>query len=98
MIDLETFILDNKDTIFRISRYKKIFTPHEEEKKYIDESIYEDSYFGKITKAIEVKDDVLLEIELVYEEDDGEIKSLGITYYELLKNIHISTSDKNNQN
>lgn len=38
MTDWETFIHDyNDEKIFKVSRYKKIYTPFEQEKKYIDE-------------------------------------------------------------
>lgn len=40
--DLDTWMHDNSDErIFRVWRYKKVFTPLEQEKKYIDQSCYE---------------------------------------------------------
>lgn len=64
MTDLETFILDNSDTIFRYLVYKRVYTPYEQDKKYSDESIYEDGgmyTYARINTAIELPDgDVLL--------------------------------------
>lgn len=57
--DLETWLLDNADErVFRLWRYKKIFTPLEQEKKYIDQSVYEDSFceFVYIAEAVEFPD------------------------------------------
>lgn len=90
MTDLETWINDNKDIIFRIARYKRIFTPYEQEKKFIDEDIFEEMYNGTITKAIETNNEVILEIEVWYEDTDFEMKRSKITNYELLSNIQIS--------
>lgn len=40
--DLETWMLDNADMrIFRVWKYKKVFTPLEQEKKYCDQGVYE---------------------------------------------------------
>lgn len=40
--DLETWMLDNADErIFRVWKYKKVFTPLEQDKKYFDQSMYE---------------------------------------------------------
>ena len=41
--DLDTWMLDNSDErIFRVWKYKKVFTPLEQDKKYIDQSMFED--------------------------------------------------------
>ena len=41
--DLETWMLDNADMrIFRVWKYKKVFTPLEQDRKYIDQSPYEE--------------------------------------------------------
>lgn len=54
--DMETWLLDNDERIFRYLVYKKMFTPYEQEKAFIDESQFEsDRYmFGKIEEAIEL--------------------------------------------
>jgi hypothetical protein len=56
--DFETWLLDESDTrIFRYLIYKKVYTPYEQEHKYIDESEYEDGgmmSFAKIEEAIDM--------------------------------------------
>ena len=56
--DFETWLLDESDTrIFRYLVYKKVYTPLEQDAKYIDETEYEDggSYtFAKIEEAIDM--------------------------------------------
>ena len=40
MTDLETFIHDiGEDTIFRMYKYRRLFTPYEQDKKFSDESV-----------------------------------------------------------
>lgn len=41
--DFWTFLRDTSDRIFRYWVYKRVFTPLEQEKKYIDQSEYEDT-------------------------------------------------------
>lgn len=63
MTDLETWVLDNDDRIYRYWVYKRMFTPTEIEAKYIDQSCYENDHcmFGFIEEAVELPDgDVLL--------------------------------------
>lgn len=43
--DVETWLLDNDDRIFRYLVYKKLFTPYEQDKKFRDESQFEDTHF-----------------------------------------------------
>ena len=54
--DMETWWLDNNDRIYRFVVYKKLFTPYEQEHKFMDESQFEDiSYrYGFIEEAIEL--------------------------------------------
>lgn len=56
------FLEKNKDRIFRFWVYKRIFTPLEQEKKYIDECVYEDTHAqtGIIREAIVLPDNDLL--------------------------------------
>ena len=74
MTDLETFIQDNDGKIFRYLKYKKVWTPYELDKKYSDESEYEDGgYFNfcYIRQAIELPDgDVLLKVEDTHSPDE----------------------------
>lgn len=38
------FAEQNKDTMFRLQVYRRMFTPEEQEKKYIDQGFFEDTY------------------------------------------------------
>lgn len=56
------FLQKNKDRLFRFWVYKRLFTPLEQEKKYIDECVYEDTHAhtGIIREAIVLPDNDLL--------------------------------------
>lgn len=71
--DIGTFLLDNSDYIYRMWVYKKVWTPYEMEKKYMDESVYEESQatMVKITNAFEVPGDVMLELQDMDFLEDG---------------------------
>lgn len=43
--DMETWLLDNDSRIYRFLVYKKMFTPYEQERKFMDESQFEDVHF-----------------------------------------------------
>lgn len=54
MMDFETWLLDyGYDRIFRMWKYKKMFTPYEQQKAFFDESRYEDTH-AKLVKIKEV--------------------------------------------
>ena len=54
--DMETWSCDNSDRIYRFVVYKKLFTPYEQEHKFMDESQFEDTHyrFGFIEEVIEL--------------------------------------------
>lgn len=54
--DMETWLLDNQERIFRYQVYKRLFTPLEQKKAYIDESQFESTryLFGWIEEAIDL--------------------------------------------
>ena len=54
--DLETFMLDNDDRIYRYVVYRRMFTPYEQEEKFQDESFYEDDHytFARLNEAVEL--------------------------------------------
>lgn len=54
--DMETWWLDNRERIYRFVVYKKLFTPYEQEHKFMDESQFEDNHFrfGFIEETIEL--------------------------------------------
>ena len=64
------FIRKNPNRVFRYWVYKKVFTPFEQEKKFSDESRYEDDYanFGVVREIIPLPEsDYLLGIAQVFE-------------------------------
>lgn len=80
--DMETWWLDNHDRIYRFVVYKKLFTPYEQDKKFSDESQFEDNHFrfGFIEEAIELgQGEWLLGFREVIE---GEVCSY-ISYFKL---------------
>lgn len=81
VMDMSSFIYDNQDVVFCFTRYKRIFTPYEEDKKFVDESIFEDTIRGYIRSAVDLGYDYLLEVEQVAIEFDGSIHELGIKEY-----------------
>ena len=54
--DMETWSCDNSDRIYRFVVYKRLFTPYEQEHKFMDESQFEDTHyrFGFIEEVIEL--------------------------------------------
>ena len=104
MTDFETFVHDNSDTIFRYFKYKKVWTPYELDKKYSDESMYENGGYAElayIRQAIELPDgDVLLKMEHTYEPDDmyDEPDEDHNTIYEYVKLSEISLEEFSKDN
>ena len=85
--DFQTFMQDvGFDRLFGFNIYRKIYTPYEQAEKFVDESMFEDSYssFGYIREVIPLGYDYLLGIEEVYEDNDYEpSENPTITYYRL---------------
>ena len=93
--NIGTFISDNKDYVYSISIKRFIYTPNEWDKKWSDESIYWDSFSGKILQAIEIPNDILLEILRV----DDYSNSLNVIEYLKLSDISLSRIlDKHDDN
>ena len=71
--DFETWLMDESDTkIFRYLIYKKVYTPYEQDKKYMDESEYEDGghyTMAKIEEAIDMGNgNWMLGMRTIYED------------------------------
>ena len=80
--DMETWLLDFDERIFRFVVYKKLFTPYEQDKKFMDESQFEDTHFrfAFIEEAVELGNgEWLLGFREII---DGEICN-NIDYYKL---------------
>jgi hypothetical protein len=63
MIDFETWVMYHSDRVFRYWVYRRMFTPYEQERKYMDETVFEDTHcsYGTIREAVELPDgDVLI--------------------------------------
>ena len=106
MTDMETFILDNQDKIFRYYKYVRVWTPYELDKKYSDESIFENGGYAEfvyIRQAIELPDgDVLLKMEVTHNPDDDMLyqdeDENGIIYkYEKLSGIVLEEYEYDNK-
>ena len=83
--DFSTFMQDEgRDRLFRLLVYRRIFTPYEQENKFMDESDYEEqgSYkFVFIKEVINLTNDILLGCQEV-DIDMGQLFDT-ITYYKL---------------
>lgn len=97
--DIGTWIQDNKDQVYRILTYRKVWTPYEIDKKYSDESIFEEGeyyLFARITNAIEVPEGTLLELTEVVQGDDGIWIDNHFTHYKLLSSIKLEKTGFDN--
>lgn len=95
--DMETWLLDNDTRIFRYLIHKKIFTPYEVERAFMDESVYENNGYYTLALIEEAIDlghgEWMLSLRSV--NDDGEIT--GIVHCYKLSEIQLSYFD-NDQN
>lgn len=79
--DIYTWLHDEaEDRVFRLWVFKKMFTPYEQEQKFIDESIFEDVHckLVRIKELIELADGDYL---IGFQETDRD--DLYIEYYKL---------------
>ena len=89
-----------KNKVFRYLTYKKVYTPYEQDKKFVDESMFEDDYhFGVISNIVEIPNDVLIEFEDGY--FDWKISNIfqftGMKSYKKLSDISLEQYDKDNE-
>lgn len=83
--DIWTFLHDTGERVFRFWVYRRMFTPHEIEEQYIDESVYEDTMasLGIIKECVVLPDDdVLLGFQHIYDEGNV-VFSDYIAYFKL---------------
>lgn len=101
--NIGTWIHDSQEgQIFRYCVYKKVWTPYEQDKKFSDESQFENGGYWKyaiITNVIEIPNDVLLEFEEVEREDYdcGPFKPIGCKSYYKLSDICLEKCDEDNE-
>ncbi|MBR2302007.1 MAG: hypothetical protein IKA41_08685 [Bacteroidaceae bacterium] len=94
--DLETWLLDEGDKLYRFLVYKRLFTPYEQNHAFMDESIYEDYHYSlcRIEQAIDLSDgEWLLGLRKV-DELTGE--DVDIIEYYRLSEIRLARFDKDN--
>ena len=98
MKNITEFLEDNKDTIFRFLTYNKhnIWTPEQIAHEYCDESVFLDTHyqFAKITDAITVPGNIMLEFEIV---DENDYTSYNRKEYRLLTDIELSMFEVDNR-
>lgn len=97
--DIETWIHDfGEDTIFRLWVYKKIFTPYEQENKFSDESIYEDSTakLVHLVGCIEMPNSE--ESILKFKDLDDDYRPTGTYYYYKFSQILLEEVDIDQKN
>lgn len=78
----------HRNDIFRMWEYKKMFTPYEQEQKFVDESIYVDSHcsFIIIKEVIHISSDkIMIGVHHIYDFTKSEIEEPNphLSYYML---------------
>lgn len=84
--DIWTWLHDIEPRVFRYWVYRRMFTPKEQDAKFIDEGFYEDSYckFGIIRECIQLPDnDILIGFQDAELYDSGTVLSDSISYFRL---------------
>lgn len=93
-MDMETFVLDYKDKVFTVLVYKHMFTPYEMDKKFQDETIYEDSFDAKIEHSVDLGNgNFLLGFRRVFESEsvgEDNIISVDIRYSDFVEFYKLS--------
>lgn len=91
MNNFTDFLEDYKNKVFYYAKYKKVYTPYEQEKKYSDESIYEDCFISvRLSNAWLINDDILLELEEMNDDDYGvPVETSGRFIYVKLSDISL---------
>lgn len=96
--DMDKWVKENQERLFRYIRYRKVFTPYEIKEAFIDESEFEDDgyyRFGFIREAVSLgAGDWLLGFQPVMM-DGGEIR--GNIEYTRLSDIRLSYNPDDNQ-
>lgn len=102
MTDLETWYFDEgMDNFYKILIYKKVWTPYEIDKKFSDESAFEDGGYYKIVRILGIIElpnkDVLFKFQEYakdYLEDEPScFKKCGSPFFEKLSDIKLYEVD-----
>lgn len=95
VIDLQTWLEKNEDTVFSFWVYRRGYTPYEQDQKFMDESQFEDSTAdtARITEIVRLGEDkYMVGLRIVYVED-GEEEDFGMTEYYMLDEIRLAVFD-----
>jgi len=93
--DMETWLIDNDDRIFRYLVYRRMFTPYEQQRAFVDESQFESNHYtlAKIEEAIDLGNgDWLLGLRMII--DDEECSFIN---YHRLSDIRLEFVDDVNE-
>lgn len=96
--DMETWLLDNDNKVFRYVVYRRMYTPYEQKQAFIDETFYEDTHYnlGYIEEAIDMGDgEWVIGFRNVC---DGDETDLGRIDYYKLSEIRLSCFDIDQNN
>lgn len=94
--DMETWLLDFDERIFRFVVYKKLFTPYEQDKKFMDESQFEDTHFrfAFIEEAVELGNGEwllgfreIIDREICSNIDYYKLSDIQLSYFEIDQNM-----------
>lgn len=94
--DMETWLLDFDERIFRFVVYKKLFTPYEQDKKFMDESQFEDTHFrfAFIEEAVELGNGEwlfgfreIIDGEVCNNIDYYKLSDIQLSYFEIDQNM-----------
>jgi hypothetical protein len=101
--NITEWLKDYEHKVFRMWKYKKMFTPYEMEQKFVDESVYESDAceYIIITKIIPISnDDYLLGYILAdgynYSEIIEKSENDKLEWYAKLSNIELAYSESDN--
>lgn len=74
MNDFKTFMEDCSNRVWRLSVYRRMFTPYEQDKKYMDETCFENETINAfIEEVITLPDnDILLGVRQVFDKNSIE--------------------------
>lgn len=110
MVDLNTFICENKNKIFRMYKYKKVYTPYEQDKKFSDETMFENGGYATYVNIVDMivlpDKDVLLKLKYAYnqledcetDDNDDNDDNDEVYLYEKLSDIVLQEHNLDNLN
>lgn len=91
--DMVTWLLDNEGRPFRLLVYKRMFTPYEQQKAFMDESEFTDTHYscGYIEEAIDLGGgEWLLGFRMIYGMPDESEDTDAVLEYHKLSDIKLS--------